>query len=150
MNKIIISLFAVGCLALTGCSTTNGTFNTAQQDALITAAASTGTAITLTAKPSYKPAFQAASATLGLLSQTNQLTVADIQNALKAVNVQGTTTPIVALAIGDALTLMDAFGVNVQSLPQNQQLGAVQGVAAATKTGIDQGLLLFAPASNPQ
>ena len=139
-------MFAAVLAGMAGCSTTGGTsFNTTQQDALITAAASTGTAITLTAKPEYKPAFQAASATLGLLSKTNQLTVADIQAALKSVNVQGTSTPVVALAIGDALTLMDAFGIGVQSLPQNQQLSAVQGVAAAAKTGIDQGLILFAP-----
>jgi hypothetical protein len=139
MKKFFSILF--GASLLCGCATTTGgSFNAAQQDALITAAASTGTSLALMAKPEYRPAFEAADVTLGLLSQTNQLTVADIQTALTAVNVNGANTPIVALSIQNALTLVNAFGSGASALPATNQLAAVQGVASALQIGIAQGL----------
>ena len=138
---IICACLLYAGINLTGCSTIGGGgFDAAQQDALITVAASTGTTITLMANPSYRPAFQAASAALGVLSQTNQLTTADILTALQGVNVNGVNTPVVAESIGNVLTLINAFGANVSTLPSTNQLAAVQGVALAAKTGIDQGL----------
>lgn len=150
-NFIISSIAGFGLLLVSGCSTVTGgtSFNAAQQEALITAAASTGTALTLMAKPEYRPAFQAASVTLGLLSQTNQLSVVDVQTALQALNVNGSSTPVVALSIQNALTLINAFGVGVQTLPANQQTAAVQAAAVALQTGINQGLAVTATNTAP-
>jgi hypothetical protein len=153
MKKIIQNLLLaaglsilVGCNTLTGGTTgtggtnTTGGFSTAQEDLLIKDAASTGTFITLMAKPEYKPAFQAAIPALTILSQTNTVTVPQIQALLKNLNVNGVNTPAVGLAIGDAMDAMDVFGFGIQSLPQNQQLAAVQGMIGVLTQGIQQGL----------
>jgi hypothetical protein len=122
-------------------------FNPAQQEALITAVASTGASIALVTRPEYRPAFAAASSALGILStSTNLVSVGNIQAALQELKIKGSDQPIVAVSIQNALTLMTAFGVDLQALPASQQLAGLQRVAAALKTGIDDALMTTAGA----
>ena len=144
MTKLI-SIFAA--VLLTGCATTsNAPQNVAIADALITSAVSTATVGALIYRPQSRPIIQAIGDGFTLLSQTNQLSIVDIENQFSQFKIiGGTNNPLIILEVQNAQDLITAFGANLQSMPTNQTLVLLQGLAGANAAGIQRGLAAMSP-----
>lgn len=136
--KQILSILCAA-VVLCGCATTTGnsSFNVQQAAALVQVAAMDGTVATLAANPQYRPGFVAATNLLSTVSVTNAM---DIISLVKNLQVGGKSATYVQLGVANALTLLNAAGVNVGALPLTNQLAAVSVLQQAVNSGISQGL----------
>ena len=144
MKKQIITLASlIGLLCLVGCSTTgNSPFNSQQAAAAIKIAAEDGTVGALLYNPSYRPGFVAATNILSTVQATN---LTDISGLLQNLKVGGNSAPYIALALDNATTILNGYGVDLQSLPLTNQLATVQLWQGALLAGVSQGLAISPP-----
>ena len=140
--KKILSLFAIIALSVScfiGCTTTGGN-NIPAENALITAAASTGTELALQSQPKDAIYFIGAAQALQTVSTgSNAVTVATVEAALQTA---GVTNVVVASAIENAITIGDSFIQNAGGTNSSAQFATLQVVCGDIATGIQQGLAL--------
>ena len=146
--KMKMLLSTLAAVILTGCATTpNATqANLAVGEVLITSAVSTATVGALIYKPQSRPIIEGIGTGFTLLSQTNQLSITDIETQFGQFKlIGGTNNPIVALEVQNISDLITAFGAQLKNVPTNQTLAILQGLAGANATGIQRGLAAISP-----
>ena len=140
MKHLLGTIAALGLLA--GCATgPNASQGLAVAEAAIVAGTSTATVGALIYKPQSRPAIQGIADGFTLLSTTNQLSIGDIAGQFTLLRlIGGTNNPIVALEMENIQGIITAVGAQVQTMPTNQALVVLQGIAQANATGINRGL----------
>ena len=143
MKKIIALtlsiIVAVGLL--TGCKSPQQNAVTAS---LITLAVSGGSVGYITSHPASRPDFVAADVALAALSSsTNTITITQVEQALQVAGPSG-STPAIAVVVSNLIPMLQSYEAQNSS---NTTISTAQTFLVAVKTGLDQALLVTAPAA---
>lgn len=149
MKKLITLVCTTALIGLvaTGCATTGGNpnVNPAVTAAVIETAAAIGTQYDLSPPPGGagrtqdRPYFEAADLALQSLSTNSTVSVAEVSQLLNSLNANPAYSGLAALALTDALTLIQSYAAS------NTNLTTLQPYVAALDSGIQAGLAATEP-----